>query len=100
MLAGSGVAGASTGTAEISPEQAGYTATGAQFKYVDGLVYLRNPGQYASEVASFGDSVQLWSAGLVVTLGVTASTSGSGLHPVRHHLRPQHAHGDRVEPER
>ena len=55
-----------------------YTATGAQFKYIDALVYLRNPGQYASEVASFGDSVQLWSAGLVVTLGVTASTSGSG----------------------
>ena len=78
VLAGSGVAGASTGTAEISPEQAGYTATGAQFKYIDALVYLRNPGQYASEVASFGDSVQLWSAGLVVTLGVTASTSGSG----------------------
>ena len=75
-LAGSGVAGASTGPAEISPEQAGYTATGAQFSYVDALVYLRNPGQYASEVASFGDSVQLWSAGLVVTLGVTASTSG------------------------
>jgi hypothetical protein len=78
VLAGSGVAGASTGTAEISPEQAGYTATGAQFRDVDALVYLRNPGQYASEVASFGDSVQLWSASLVVTLGVTASTSGPG----------------------
>jgi hypothetical protein len=78
VLAGSGIAGASTGTAEISPEQAGYTATGAQFKYVNADVYLRNPGQYASEVASFGDSVQLWSASLVVTLGVTASTSGPG----------------------
>jgi hypothetical protein len=78
VLAGPGVAGASTGTAEISPEQAGYTATGAQFKHVDAVVYLRNPGQYASEVARFGDSVQLWSASLVVTLGVTASTSGPG----------------------
>ena len=78
VLAGPGAAGASTGTAEISPEQAGYTTTGAQFKYVDALVYLRKPGQYASEVASFGDSVQLWSANLVVTLGITASTSGSG----------------------
>jgi hypothetical protein len=78
MLAGSGVAGASTGPAEISPEQAGYTATGAQFKFADTLVYLRNPRQYASEVASFGDSVQLWSAGLVVILGVKASTSGPG----------------------
>ena len=78
VLAGPGVAGASTGPAEISPEQAGYTATGAQFKYVDAVLYLRNPGQYASEVARFGDSVQLWSASLVVTLGVTASTSGPG----------------------
>ena len=70
--------GASTGTAQISPEQAGYTATGAQFKTVHTSVYLRNPGQYASEVASFGDSVQLWSAGLVVTLGVTAPTTPFG----------------------
>lgn len=78
VLAGSGVAGASTGPAEISPEQAGYTATGAQFDLVDALVYLRKPGQYASEVASVADSVQLWSADLVVTFGVRASTSGSG----------------------
>jgi hypothetical protein len=69
-------AGARTGTAEISPEQAGYTATGAQFEAIIAAVYLRQPGQYASEVAGFGHSVQLWSAGLVVTLGVTASTSG------------------------
>jgi len=41
-------AGAVTGTAEISPEQAGYTATGAQFSYVAASVYLRNPAQYAS----------------------------------------------------
>ena len=78
VLAAPGVAGASTGPAEISPEQAGYTATGAQFDSVDALVYLRKPGQYASEVSSVADSVQLWSAGLVVTLGVRASTSGSG----------------------
>lgn len=31
--------GASTGTAEISPEQAGYTATGAQFDFVQAAVY-------------------------------------------------------------
>jgi hypothetical protein len=70
-------AGASTGTAAISPEQAGYTATGAQFRHISASVYLRNPGQYASEVVSFGHSVQLWSSDLVVTLGVRASTSGS-----------------------
>jgi hypothetical protein len=74
-------AGAVTGTAEISPEQAGYTATGAQFEAIDARVYLRNPAQYAGEVASFGQSVQLWSSGLVVTVGVTASTSGSDYTP-------------------
>ena len=59
-------AGASTGATEISPEQAGYTATGAQFQGVDADVYLRNPAQYAGEVANFGHSVQLWSSDRVV----------------------------------
>jgi hypothetical protein len=77
VLVLAGPVGAITGTTEISPEQAGYTATGAQFKYVNTTVYLRQPGQYATEIAGFGHSVQLWSSGLVVTLGVTASTSGS-----------------------
>ena len=81
VLAGSGVAGASTGTAEISPEQAGYTATGAQFRHISASVYLRNPTQYAGEVASFGHSVQLWSSGLVITVGLTASTAGSAYTP-------------------
>jgi hypothetical protein len=71
-------ADASTGTAQISPQQAGYTATGAQFKTIDARVFLRQPAQYAGEVAGFGHSVQLWSSGLVVTVGLTASTSGGG----------------------
>jgi hypothetical protein len=71
-------AGASTGMAEISPEQAGYTATGAQLKTINAAVFLRQPGQYAGQVASYAHSVQLWSSGLVVSLGVTASTSGGG----------------------
>ncbi len=74
-------AGASTGTPAVSPEQAGYTATGAQFRHVSASVYLRNPAQYAGEVASFGHSVQLWASGLVVTIGLTASTSGSAYTP-------------------
>ena len=81
VLAGSGVAGASTGTTEISPEQAGYTASGAQFRHISASVYLRNPTQYAGEVASFGHSVQLWSSGLVITVGLTASTAGSAYTP-------------------
>ena len=73
-------AGASTGTAEISPEQAGYTATGAQFQAITADVYLRNPAQYVGEVGQYSHSVQLWSSGLVVSLGVTASTSGPGYY--------------------
>jgi hypothetical protein len=74
-------AGASTGTVRISPEQAGYSATGAQFKVINATVYLRNPTQYAGEVARYGHSVQLWSSDLVVTVGVTASTSGGDYTP-------------------
>ena len=74
-------AGAVTGTAEISPEQAGYTATGAQFRHVDAGVFLRNPAQYAGEVAQYSHSIQLWSSGLVAVVGVRASTSGSGYTP-------------------
>jgi hypothetical protein len=80
VIALAGPAGASTGTAQISPAQAGYTATGAQFKEISAGVYARNPAQYARRVASFGHSVQLWSAGMVVTVGVTASTSGQTVY--------------------
>jgi hypothetical protein len=69
-------AGAATGTVEISPEQAGYTATGAQFKTITAAVYLRRPAQYSGQVADFSHSVQLWSPGLVVTLGSQASDAG------------------------
>jgi hypothetical protein len=70
-------ASASTGTTEISPEQAGYTATGAQFRNVTASVFLRNPGQYASEVGSYSHSIQLWSSHLVLVLGVSSSTSST-----------------------
>jgi hypothetical protein len=73
-----GTALASTGTPVISPEEAGFAATGAQFKTVSAAVYLRNPEQYATEVASYGHSVQLWSSGLVMVLKVSDTTaSGS-----------------------
>jgi len=70
-----GMASASTGTAQISPEEAGYSATGAQFKDVSASVYLRNPEQYAGVVAGYGHSVQLWSAGQVMVLGVSDTTA-------------------------
>jgi hypothetical protein len=73
--------GASTGTAEISPEQAGYAATGAQFRSIGARVFLRQPAQYAGEVGRYSHSVQLWSSGYVVVAGVSASTSGSAYTP-------------------
>jgi hypothetical protein len=74
-------AGASTGTRWTSPEMAGYVATNAQFKVINAHVYLRNPTQYASQVASYRHSLQLWSSDVVVTFGVTASTSGRSYTP-------------------
>ena len=70
-----GMAAASTGTTQISPEEAGYSATGAQFQTVSASVYLRNPEQYASVVTAYGHSVQLWSSGLVMVLGVSDTTA-------------------------
>jgi hypothetical protein len=74
-------AGGSTGTKEISPEQAGYTATGAQFREVKVRVFLRDPVQYAGEVSHYSYTVQLWSSDRVAVVGVLASTSGSGYTP-------------------
>lgn len=73
VVAGMAVAG--TGTVVISPEEAGYAATGAQFQTVGASVYLRNPEQYGAEVAGYGHSVQLWSPGLVLVLGVSDTTA-------------------------
>ena len=75
-------AGASTGTRWISPEQAGYIATGAQFKTVSTHVYLRNPAQYAGKVASYRHSVQLWSSGLVVTVDVRPARQATVTPPM------------------
>src|SRR5215471_3441060 len=70
-----GMASASTGTPRISPEESGYSATGARFKDVSASVYLRNPEQYAIVVAGYRHSVQLWSSGLVMVLGVSGTTA-------------------------
>jgi hypothetical protein len=74
-LAMAGMAAASTGTTQISPEEAGYSATGAQFQTVSASVFLRNPEQYATVVTAYGHSVQLWSSGLVMVLGVSDTTA-------------------------
>ncbi|MBO0774025.1 MAG: hypothetical protein J2P35_21445 [Actinobacteria bacterium] len=76
LIAGS--AGASTAARISTPEQAGYAATNAQFQFVSANVYLRNPAQYASSLGSYGDSVQLWSDDMEITLGVSDTTSSGG----------------------
>ena len=81
VLAGPGAAGASTGPRYASTEQAGYAATGAQFKAIRAEVYLRNPAQYAGEVGQYSQSVQLWSSGLVGVFSLSASTSGTSYIP-------------------
>ena len=81
VLAGPGVASASTGPRYASAEQAGYAATGAQFRGVAASVYLRNPVQYAGEVGQYSQTVQLWSSRLVAVLGASASTSGTSYTP-------------------
>ncbi len=70
-------AGAVTGTRWTSPEMAGYVATGAQFRDISAGFYLRNPAQYRGMVARFGHGVQLRSPDLVVSVGLSASTSGT-----------------------
>ena len=81
VLAPAVTAGASTGPRYASAEQVGYAATGAQFALVRATVYLRNPAQYAGAVGQYSHSVQLWSSDLVMVLGASASTSGSGYTP-------------------
>ena len=68
-------AAAATGPPLFSPEQAGYAATGARFQYVQSTVRLPNAANFASEVAGFGVSAQLWTSYRVVVLGVSNTTT-------------------------
>lgn len=68
-------AAAAVGPRFFSPEQAGYAATGARFSYVQTIVRLPNASAFASELAGFGVSVQLWTRYRVVVLGVSNSTT-------------------------
>jgi hypothetical protein len=68
-------AGAVTGPTVASPEQAGFAATGAQFRFVQSSSTLPNAANFATEIGGFGLSVHLWSAHSVVVLGVSNSTT-------------------------
>lgn len=73
----SAVRPASTGTTTYTTEQAGYAATGANFKVGEYRVTLPNPAKYAKILGRIGFSVQLWSAGQVDDLLVYACTDAT-----------------------
>lgn len=85
-LAATAVLGTTAASASIigdpaTPEQAGYQATGAQFRYVQGTVYLRKASQYSGSVGALGQSVQFWGGGRVYVLGVSDTTTASPYSP-------------------
>jgi hypothetical protein len=76
-------ASASAATGKVIPtkEEAGYQFTGAQFRYAQATVYLRNASQYSAYVGGLGQSVQFWGGGAVYVLGVSDTTSTSPYSP-------------------
>jgi hypothetical protein len=74
-LATAGPSAAAVKPAIASPEQAGYVATGARFRYVQTTVTLPDATQFASEVGGFGLSVQLWSGAKILVLGISTGTA-------------------------
>ena len=77
VLVGGMPASASRGGQVVTPEEAGYSATGAQFHYVQAQVFLRNPAQYCGYGSDeYGHTVQLRSADQVAVL--SAFTGGCG----------------------
>jgi len=83
LPAGLMAASASAATGKVVPpkEEAGYQFTGAQFRYAQATVYLRNASQYSAYVGGLGQSVQFWGGGDVYVLGVSDTTSASPYSP-------------------
>jgi hypothetical protein len=71
-LAAAGPASAVTAPAIGTPEQAGYAAWGAQFRYVQASVTLPDANDFATEVGNLEFSVQLRSRHFVAVLGVSS----------------------------
>jgi hypothetical protein len=83
LPAGLMAASASAATGKVIPtkEEAGYQFTGAQFRYAQATVFLRNASQYSAYVGGLGQSVQFWGGGNVYVLGVSDTTSTSPYSP-------------------
>jgi hypothetical protein len=74
-------ASAAAASAIPTKEEAGYQFTGAQFRYAQASVFLRNASQYSSFIGGLGQSVQFWGGGRVYVLGVSDTTSTSPYSP-------------------
>ena len=74
-------ASAATGPVTPTKEETGYQFTGAQFRYAQATVYLRNASQYSASIGGLGQSVQFWGGGNVYVLGVSDSTTTSPYSP-------------------
>jgi hypothetical protein len=78
---GASAASAANGPVIPTKEEAGYQFTGAQFRYAQASVYLRNASQYSTSIGGLGQSVQFWGGGRVYVLGVSDTTSTSPWSP-------------------
>ncbi len=74
-------ASAASGATVPTAEEAGYQFTGAQFRYAQATVYLRNASQYSASIGALGQSVQFWGGGNVYVLGVSDTTTTSPYSP-------------------
>jgi len=79
-LAAAGPAGAVTAPAIGTPEEAGYAAWGAQFRYVQASVTLPDANDFASEIGNLEFSVQLRSRHFVAVLGLSAIAEPGDYH--------------------
>ncbi len=74
-LGAPGTAVASSGPAIYASEQAGYAVTGAHFQSITTTFKLPDASQFAKNIGTMTDSVQLWSANYILVAGVTTCTS-------------------------
>ena len=65
MSGAAGTAVASSGPAIYASEQAGYAVTGAHFQNITTTFKLPDASQFAKNIGTMTDSVQLWSANYI-----------------------------------
>jgi hypothetical protein len=79
-LGSAGIASAATGPVVYSPEQAGFSATGAKFQYVQSSVILPDPAKSSGQVSQVRLSLQLWTKYRIVDLGLVHTSAMTTNH--------------------